>query len=38
MPGSPPEVREGKKRPTTTTVANIKNIEGECTKFCEENA
>jgi hypothetical protein len=38
MPGSPPEVREGRKRMTTTTVANIKKIEGECTKLCEENA
>jgi hypothetical protein len=38
MPGSPPEVHEGRKRMTTTTVANIKKIEGECMKLCEENA
>jgi hypothetical protein len=38
MPGSPPEVHEGRKRTTTTTVANIKKIEGECMKLCEENA
>jgi hypothetical protein len=36
MPGSPLEVREGIKRTKTTTLANIKNIEGECKKLCEE--
>jgi hypothetical protein len=38
MPGSPSEVHEGRERMETTTVANIKKIEGECTKLYEENA
>jgi hypothetical protein len=38
MPGTPPEVHEGRERMETTTVANIKKIEGECAKLCEENA
>jgi hypothetical protein len=38
MPRFPPEVHEGREIMTTTTVVNIKNIEGEYTKLCEENA
>jgi len=38
MPGLPPEVREGRERMTTTYVANIKKIDDECAKLCEENA
>jgi hypothetical protein len=33
MPGFPPEVHKGRERMTTTTVENIKKIEGECTKL-----
>jgi len=38
MPGSPPEVLEGRKRMTNTGIVNIKKIEGECEKICAENA
>jgi hypothetical protein len=37
MPRSPTEVCEGRKRTKTTTVSNIKKIEGEFMKLCEEN-
>jgi hypothetical protein len=37
-PGTPPEEREGRERMTTlTTIANIKKVEEECTKICEES-
>jgi uncharacterized protein (DUF3084 family) len=36
-PGMPPEVREGRERMMMTTVTNIKKIEEECTKLCEES-
>jgi hypothetical protein len=38
MAKSPLQVHRGKMRTTTTIVANIKKIEGECMKLCEENA
>jgi seryl-tRNA synthetase len=38
MPGTPPEVHKGRERMVTKTVSNIKRIEGECTKLCEESA
>jgi hypothetical protein len=37
MLGSPPAVCKGRTRTTTTIVANIQKIEGECVKLCEEN-
>jgi hypothetical protein len=36
--GTLPEEREGTKRTTMTTIENIKKLEGECTKLCEESA
>jgi hypothetical protein len=38
MPGFPTKVRKGRMRTKTTTISNIKKIEGECAKLCEENA
>jgi hypothetical protein len=38
MPGTPPEVCEGRERMEMTTVSNIKKVEGECTKLYEESA
>jgi hypothetical protein len=37
MPGTPPEVHEGRERMATTSVSNIKRVEGECAKLCEES-
>jgi hypothetical protein len=37
MPGTPPEVREGRERTTMTIVANIKKVEEECAKLYEES-
>jgi len=34
----PLEVREGRERMVMTTVTNIKKIEEECAKLCEESA
>jgi hypothetical protein len=38
MPGIPPKLREGREIMATKTVSNIKRIEGECAKLCEESA
>jgi hypothetical protein len=38
MLGSLPEACEGRKRMETKTFSNIKKIEGECVKICDENA
>jgi hypothetical protein len=37
MLGTPPEVREGRERMMMKIIANIKKIEGECAKICEES-
>jgi DNA repair exonuclease SbcCD ATPase subunit len=37
MPEMPPEVHEGRVRMEMTTVSNIKKVEDECTKLCEES-
>jgi len=34
--GTPPEVQEGRERMPMTVVTNIKKVEENCTKLCEE--
>jgi hypothetical protein len=31
-------VHEGRERMTMKTISNIKKVEGECSKLCEESA
>jgi hypothetical protein len=37
-PGTPPEEREGRERTMMTVIENIKKVEEECAKLCEESA
>jgi hypothetical protein len=37
IPGTPPEEREKREKMVNTTVENIKSLEVECAKLCEES-
>jgi hypothetical protein len=36
MPRMPPEVHKGRERMEMKKISNIKKVEGECAKLCEE--
>jgi hypothetical protein len=37
MPGTPPEEKEQRERTTTTSVENIKSLDQECVRLCDES-